>query len=62
MKGLGGIGGASGVLVAYIFAVVLTVHAAPVLIAVANALLPAAIVVGAVVIVVRLVFARTSRW
>ncbi len=62
MKGLSGFTGLSGVLVAYIFAVVLTVHAAPVLIAVSNALLPVVVVIAVAVGLLRLLFVRTRRW
>lgn len=62
MKGLSGFTGLSGVLVAYIFAVVLTVHAAPVLIAVANVLLPVVLVVAVAIALLRLLFVHTRRW
>lgn len=62
MKGLGGLTGISGVMVGYIFAVVLTFHAAPVLIAVANAVLPVILVAGGVIALLRLLFVYTRRW
>lgn len=49
-------------MVAYIFAVGLTVYTAPVLIAVANALLPFVVVVAVVIGLLRLLFVRTRRW
>jgi hypothetical protein len=60
--GLSGLTGISGVLIAYIFAVVLTVQAAPVLIAVANALLPVVLVAAVAVALLRLLFIHTRRW
>ncbi len=62
MKGLGGLAGPSSVLVAYIFAVVLTVQAAPVLVAVADAVLPVILVAGGVIALLRLLFVYTRRW
>lgn len=62
MKGLGGLAGPSSVLVVYIFAVVLTVHAAPVLVAVADAVLPVILVAGVVIALLRLLFVYTRRW
>lgn len=49
-------------MVGYIFAVVLTFHAAPVLIAVANAVLPVILVAGGVIALLRLLFVYTRRW
>ena len=62
MKGLGGFTGLSGVMVVYIFAVGLTVYTAPVLIAVANALLPVVVVAAVAIALLRLLFIRTRRW
>lgn len=62
MKGLNGLTGLGGVLAAYCFAVVLTVQAAPILIAVANALLPVVVLVAVAIALLRLLFVHTRRW
>jgi len=54
--------GASGLLVVWIFFIVLIARAAPELIAVMNAAVPLVIVVGVVVAVLRIVWSRTGRW
>jgi len=60
--GLNGLTGASGVLLVYCLAIVLTVKTAPVLIAVSNALLPVIVVAGVVIALLRLLFVYTRRW
>ncbi len=60
--GMSGFTGLSGVLIAYIFAVVLTVKAAPILIAVSNSLLPLVVAVFVGIGLLRLLFVHTRRW
>jgi hypothetical protein len=60
--GLSGMTGVSGLLLVYCLAVVLTVKAAPILIAVSNALLPVAAIVFVGIGLLRLLFVHTRRW
>lgn len=57
-----GMSGASGLLVVWIFLIVLIARAAPDLVAVMNAAVPLVIVVGIVAAVLRIVWSRTGRW
>jgi hypothetical protein len=62
MMGMGGMNGATGLLVVWIFLIVLIARAAPDLVAVMNAAMPLVIVVGIVVAVLRVVWFYTNRY